>query len=85
MSYNFTGCLWGVDVEVEGTFYPEEAQTWDSPGFPPYFEVEKVVHAGEEVWPNDADIEELVEQAFEAAAKDLEEYYSEKAAERAYE
>jgi hypothetical protein len=64
MSYTFTGCLWGVDVEVEGTFCPGEAPTFDCPGFPPSFEVEKVVHAGEEVWPSEADLDELVEQAF---------------------
>ena len=64
MSYSFTGCLWGVDVEVEGTFCPGEAETIDCPGFAPSFEVEKVVHAGEEVWPSEADIDELIEQAF---------------------
>ena len=82
MSYSFTGCLWGVNVEVEGTFCPGEAETIDCPGFPPSFEVEKVVHAGEEVWPNEDDIDELVDQAFEAAANDMDEDYSEQAAER---
>jgi len=82
MSYSFTGCLWGVDVEVEGTFCPGERETIDCPGFPPSFEVDKVVHAGEEVWPSEHDIDELVDQAFEAATNDIDEYYSEQAAER---
>ncbi len=83
MNYSFTGCLWGVDVEVEGEFCPGEAQTFDSPGFPPSYEVNKVIHAGEEVWPDEHDIDELVDQAFKAAANDMDEYYSEQAAERA--
>lgn len=65
MSYSFTGSLWGVDVEVEGEFCPGEAQTFDSPGFPPSFEVNKVVHAGEEVWPSEDDIELLIDQAWD--------------------
>ena len=71
MSYSFTGSLWGVEVGVEGEFCPGEAETVDCPGFPPSFEVEKVVHAGEEVWPDRHDIDELVEQAFEAATNDI--------------
>jgi hypothetical protein len=60
-----------VEVGVEGEFCPGEAETVDCPGFPPSFEVEKVVHAGEEVWPDRHDIDELVEQAFEAATNDI--------------
>lgn len=49
MNYTFTTELFGLIVEVEGVFEAGEPQTWDCPGEPPHFEIEKIVHKGEEL------------------------------------
>lgn len=42
-------CYDGVLMTVEGEYQPYERQTWDYPGSPEYFRVEKVTFEGADI------------------------------------
>ena len=45
-SFTFNTNLFGLEVEIDATYYPGESQTWDSPGEPASIEINSVTCNG---------------------------------------
>ena len=48
-SYSFNTELFGLNVEVDGYFEPEEKPTFDCPGSDAEYHIETIKHKGEEI------------------------------------
>ena len=59
------------NVDVEAIIQPEEKESWDSPGYPPYVELISVKRSdnGEDADINEDEEDELRGQAFDVAAE----------------
>ena len=71
MSYTFKTELFGLTVEVEGEFSPEEPQTMVDPGCSAEFEINTIKHAGEDFELDSLDafiFEDIEQEAFDAAS-----------------
>lgn len=78
--YVFTMQIFGVKMEVVGSFTPAEPQTRDTPGYPASFEAHTVSHKGEKLDVSQFSDElhdQISSAAFEDAEKELKKYIGE--------
>ena len=72
--YTFKTELFGLTVEVEGTFEAEEKQTHTDPGSPAEFIIEDIQHKGDsfdiESLPEE-EADRLIQEAFAAKESDM--------------
>lgn len=83
-SYSFNTELFGLNVEVDGYFEPEEKPTFDCPGSDAEYHIETIEHKGEQLEIDslpDADLSEIISAAFESASNEAQNSADERASE----
>lgn len=76
MKVTFVMVIFGADMQITGTYSPEQEETRDSPRWPAYFEIESVAHKGEELCFEDfgkGTLELIEEQGLDVALNTIRE------------